>query len=183
MSEREQVENKPKLTPKMTAFVREYTADYNGTQAAIRAGYSPHTAQEQASRLLSNVIIIAAIEEIEDERTARSQVSNDRLFQELERIATFDARKLYDEKGNAIPLRELDDDTAAVIAGLKVFEEFDGKGEERVLIGYTKEYKISDKQAAIEKLLKSRGLLVERKDITSGNEPIKFLVGVDPNDV
>ena len=41
------------LTPRQAAFVREYLLDGNGTQAAIRAGYSKNTANEQASRLLT----------------------------------------------------------------------------------------------------------------------------------
>lgn len=51
------------LTPKQWAFVREYLVDCNGTQAAIRAGYSPRTANEQASRLLANANVRAAVEE------------------------------------------------------------------------------------------------------------------------
>jgi phage terminase small subunit len=50
------------LTPKQAAFVREYMVDHNGTQAAIRAGYSARTASEQASRLLTNVKVSKAIE-------------------------------------------------------------------------------------------------------------------------
>lgn len=42
------------LTPKQLQFCREYLIDHNGTQAAIRAGYSKKTAEMQASRLLSN---------------------------------------------------------------------------------------------------------------------------------
>jgi len=41
------------LTSKQEVFVREYAIDKNATQAAIRAGYSEKTAQEQGSRLLS----------------------------------------------------------------------------------------------------------------------------------
>ena len=37
------------------AFVQEYLIDRNGRAAAVRAGYSPKTAQEQSSRLLSIV--------------------------------------------------------------------------------------------------------------------------------
>lgn len=49
------------LTDKQARFVQEYLKDCNGTQAAIRAGYSEKTAQEQSSRLLSNVMVAAAI--------------------------------------------------------------------------------------------------------------------------
>ena len=49
------------LTTKQRLFVDEYIIDFNGTQAAIRAGYSTRTAQEQSSRLLSNVMVAEAI--------------------------------------------------------------------------------------------------------------------------
>lgn len=45
------------LTLKQAAFVREYLKDFNGTQAAIRAGYSPNGARQQASQLLTNPAI------------------------------------------------------------------------------------------------------------------------------
>ena len=48
---------KAKLTSKQDVFVREYSKDSNATKAAIKAGYSPHTARQQGSRLLTNVDI------------------------------------------------------------------------------------------------------------------------------
>lgn len=51
------------LTPKQERFVQEYLIDLNATQAAIRTGYSAKTANEQASRLLANVKIAAAVSE------------------------------------------------------------------------------------------------------------------------
>ena len=50
------------LTPRQARFVKEYLIDMNGTQAAIRAGYSKHTANEQAARLLAKVSVKAAVE-------------------------------------------------------------------------------------------------------------------------
>lgn len=46
-------------------FCEEYLTDANGTQAAIRAGYSPKTANEQAARLLVNVSIQNYIRELQ----------------------------------------------------------------------------------------------------------------------
>ena len=51
------------LSPKRQRFVDEYVVDFNGTQAAIRAGYAPKAANEQAARLLANASVKAAIEE------------------------------------------------------------------------------------------------------------------------
>lgn len=60
-----------KLSPKQERFAREYLLDLNATQAAIRAGYSPKTAQEQASRLLSNVMVAARVAELKAKRAEK----------------------------------------------------------------------------------------------------------------
>jgi phage terminase small subunit len=49
------------LNNKQRAFVEHYLTCWNATEAARRAGYSVKTAQEQGSRLLSNVIVQTAI--------------------------------------------------------------------------------------------------------------------------
>ena len=52
-----------KLTAKQQRFCDEYLIDLNATQAAIRAGYSKKTANEQGSRLLTNVSVKNYIDE------------------------------------------------------------------------------------------------------------------------
>ena len=52
----------PPLNARQQRFVAEYLIDLNATQAAIRAGYSPHTAFVQGSRLLSYASVRAAVE-------------------------------------------------------------------------------------------------------------------------
>lgn len=42
------------LSPKQLIFVQEYMRSGNGKQAAIAAGYSEHSAESQASRMLKN---------------------------------------------------------------------------------------------------------------------------------
>ena len=50
-----------KLTEKQKRFVAEYLIDLNATQAAIRAKYSPKTADVQGVRLLGNVKVQEAL--------------------------------------------------------------------------------------------------------------------------
>lgn len=55
------------LTEQQKLFCREYVNNrYNGTQAAILAGYEEHSARFQASRLLTNDNILAEIKSIQD---------------------------------------------------------------------------------------------------------------------
>jgi phage terminase small subunit len=66
-----------KLTPKQLRFVDEYLVDLNATQAAIRAGYSAKTANEQGARLLSNVMVQAALAERMKAREQRTEVNDE----------------------------------------------------------------------------------------------------------
>lgn len=67
------------MTPKQSAFVREYVIDHNGTQAAIRAGYSPHTANEQAAGLLAKPSIQEAVAALEAQHQERCAVTVESL--------------------------------------------------------------------------------------------------------
>ncbi len=68
------------LTPKQKAFAELY--DGNGTEAAIKAGYSPKTAAFQASRLLKNVNIQNAIKNRE-QKESRGRIANRQQRQEF----------------------------------------------------------------------------------------------------
>jgi phage terminase small subunit len=63
--------SKRALTPKQDMFVREYLIDLNATQAAIRAGYSAKTAEEQGYQLLRKTSVAAAIQAGMDARAAK----------------------------------------------------------------------------------------------------------------
>ena len=51
------------MTPKQHRFVDEYLVDLNATQAAIRAGYSEKTAEQQGYQLLQKTSVSEAITE------------------------------------------------------------------------------------------------------------------------
>lgn len=73
------------LTAKQKAFCHEYLVDFNGTQAAIRAGYSKNTAQEISSENLSKPIIKKYVQELCDEITGNTNkiiIENVRFWEE-----------------------------------------------------------------------------------------------------
>ena len=162
-----------KLTPKQKRFVDEYLIDLNATQAAIRAGYSPKTANEQGARLLANVSIAQTIQKAMQDREQRTEITQDRVLQEYARLAFYDPRKLFQPDGTPKPIEALDDDTAAALAGLEVREEFEGAGENRTFVGYTKKYKLANKLGALDSLAKHLGLF-EPKEEDSEEETIKI---------
>lgn len=150
------------LTPKQERFVQEYLIDLNATQAAIRAGYSAKTAEQQAYQLLQKTSVSAEIAAAQQKRAERTGITQDRVLQELARIAFFDIRRLYNQNGAMKAPHELDDEAAAVLAGVDVTEEFEGRGEDRVSIGFTKKAKVFDKGAALTLAMKHLGMLKEK---------------------
>lgn len=154
-----------KISPKQQRFVEEYLIDLNATQAAIRAGYSPKTAQEQASRLLSNVMVAEAVRKAQEERSRRTGITQDRVLQELARLAFFDIRQLYREDGTLKAPHELDDDTAAAVAQMESLEEFAGRGEDRELIGFTRKAKVFNKDSALSLAMRHLGMLNDKLTI------------------
>lgn len=150
------------LNQRRLLFVKEYLVDLNGTQAALRAGYAPSRAEHTAWELMKLPEVQAAIAEGMRERNARVQITQDRVLQEVARLAFLDIRKALHEDGSLKPITELDDDTAAAIAGLDLLEEFAGHGEERVQIGWTKKIKLADKARALELLMRHMGMLNDK---------------------
>ncbi|MCL4771126.1 MAG: terminase small subunit, partial [Burkholderiaceae bacterium] len=84
------------LDPRHQRFVTEYLIDLNGTQAAIRAGYSANSAAEQACDLLRNPRIKGAIEEGQRKLQAKLEMNAERVVQKLAQIATADPRELVE---------------------------------------------------------------------------------------
>jgi phage terminase small subunit len=75
-----------KLTDKQEAFCKEYLIDLNATKAASRAGYSEKTAQEQGSRLLSNVMIQDRLAELKADREKRLQIDADWVLKQAVKV-------------------------------------------------------------------------------------------------
>lgn len=92
------------LTPKQARFVEEYLQDLNATQAAIRAGYSVRTANQQGPRLLESPNVNAAIEARKAARSERTQIDADWVLKRLVEEAEADVADLYDDAGNLLPV-------------------------------------------------------------------------------
>ena len=75
------------LPPKQARFVEQFLIDLNATQAAVRAGYSPKTAQSQSSRLLSNVMVQTAIVDAIQVRSERTKIDQDWALRMLKQNA------------------------------------------------------------------------------------------------
>lgn len=164
------------LTAQQQRFCDEYLVDYNGTAAYQRAGYSakPRSAAVESQKLLAKPAVQAYLRTKAQALAAKLEVTAEATLRELARVAFFDPRRAFNSDGSLKPIGEWDDDTAAAIAGIEVFEEFEGRGEDREQVGHTKKVKIASKVDALGKLAQHFGLLQRKVELTGPNGgPVK----------
>ena len=143
-----------KLTDKQELFCNEYLVDLNGTQAAIRAGYSEATAKEIAYENLTKPHIQERLTVLMEERAARLELSQDMVLREYCKLAFFDIRKIFNEDGSLKKVVELDDETAGALVSMKT------------LASMETEYKLADKKGALDSLARHLGMFVDKVEMT-----------------
>jgi hypothetical protein len=84
------------MTDRQRAFAREYTLDFNGKNAAIRAGYALKSAANNATLCLEHPLVQAEIQRLMQRIEERSTISGARVLQEAWGIATADVNDLVE---------------------------------------------------------------------------------------
>lgn len=160
------------LTDKQERFCQEYMIDFNGAQAAIRAGYSPDSAKEIASETLTKPNVQERLSQLKKEAAEQFGVSKQQLINELKKIAFFDIRKIYSDHNSLLDIKDFDDDSAGAVAGIEVDEII----SQRETIGYTKKVKLHSKIAAIERVSRMLGYDEPSKSELTGpnGQPLQF---------
>lgn len=135
------------LTPKQSRFVEEYLRDLNATQAAIRAGYSSRSANEQGAQLLAKPHIMAAIDAAKAARSTETKIDAAWVLKRLAAEAEADVADIYGDDGELLPLKKWPKIwRQGLIAGFDVEEiEVDG-----VKVGIIRKVKVSDRVRRLE---------------------------------
>lgn len=96
---------------------------------------------------------------------ARDEWAKEAVLAELRLIGLTDVRTLLNTDGAMLPKDQWPEEIARAVSSLEVYEEYFGSGSDRRLIGYTKKIKLWDKMAALEKVGKAIGVLVDKSEI------------------
>ncbi|WP_019646187.1 terminase small subunit [Novispirillum itersonii] len=158
------------MSAKARRFVDEYMIDLNATQAAIRAGYSARSAKTQGSHLMTRPEVQAAVAAAQAGRSRRTEITADRVVEELARVAFFDLRRVFRPDGALIPVADLPEDVAAALAAVDLATV--GKGEGAV--EHIAKIKTADKLRALENLARHLGMFRERVEVSGpGGGPVE----------
>lgn len=155
-----------KLTDKQELFAREYLKDLNATQAAIRAGYSEKTAQMQSSRLLSNVMVQDCIAALKAERNEEVGIDAAYVLRRLVEIDQMDVLDIMTDDMSIKPVSQWPASWRRYLSGFDLADMFEGRGEDREMVGILKKIKWPDK-------VKNLELLGKHVDVQAFKENIK----------
>lgn len=149
------------LTKKQKLFVDEYLVDLNATQAAIRAGYSEKAAHDIGSENLRKPNIEKEIQKRMADRERRTEITQDRVLQELAKIGFADVTNFVTIEHDCVKIRataDMPSDKIGAIAGIK-------EGANGI------EIKLNDKGKALELIGRHLGMFRDKLEV-SGNMQI-----------
>jgi len=155
------------LTRRQQRFVEEYLIDLNGTQAAIRAGYSKRTAAEAGYENLRKPQIAEAIETAQKARSERTEITADRVLTELALLGFANMADYTRLVGTErVPhLTDATRDQLAAVQEITVEDFTDGRGEDAREVKRVK-LKLADKRPALVDIGRHLGMFKERHEHT-----------------
>jgi phage terminase small subunit len=148
------------LNERQSRFVQEYRKDRNATQAAIRAGYSKHTAKQSGSRMLSNLDVKMALAEVRERFEKQVDVTVEGIVRNLAEVAERCLQK--------VPVMERDPTDRRDLRQKRDLETGEGVWE----------FDASGANRSLELLGKHLGMLTEKHELAGpGGKSIAIFIG------
>ena len=167
---------KKKLTAKQDMFCREYLADLNATQAAIRAGYSKKTAPIIGFENLHKPNIAEVIAERMAKRTEKVEINAEYVLRRLHEIESFDSTDMYNDDGTLKNVSEWPERAGMIISGIDVSTVTKDGNADKVM---TKKIKIESRTKALELLGKHVNVKAFEKEGMELPEGVEFHFHLD----
>lgn len=148
------------LNDRERLFVREYLADLNATQAAIRAGYSPKSASKCTYRIFKRPRVKAAVGAAMAERAAKLEITAERVLRELALLGFANVMDYFTPQADGsarVDLSGLTRDQAAAIREVSTEEVTAGRGDTAREVRKVR-IKLADKKGNLELIGKHLGL-------------------------
>jgi phage terminase small subunit len=155
------------LTPKQAHFVEAMLLDPDHpTAAAVSAGVPVKSAAVMANKWLKMVKITSALEASRRAREARTQITQDRVLQELAILGFSDVSQYtLDERYHLTPVEGTPASAMRAVASVKHKVREHYREGDLVGVDHDVEYRLWDKNVALTSLAKHLGLLIERHEI------------------
>jgi hypothetical protein len=146
---------------KTNEIVRNLTESYGLSRSTIEKWIKTarpivEERQREAERITTKENEAAIIESAK-----RLNLSRERILEEYAKLAFFDIRKIFTVDGGLMSIKDIDDESAAAIAGI---ESYDNKiPDTEIVLGTVRKIKIAEKKGALDSLCKVLGYNLPEK--------------------
>lgn len=154
---------KPTLTPKQEKFCQQIVMGKTQSDA-YRAAFKPKRAKKttihvRACELMKLGKVKVRIAELKVPVVASVRKTREELLDKFQSGGWFDPRQMFDTHGNPHDIPALPDNEAMMLEGFEIVEEFSGKGADRIPVGYTRKFKLSDRHKYLTSYGKMMGFI------------------------
>ena len=144
------------LNLRQKRFASEYLLDYNATQAAIRAGYSARTANEQGCDLLAKPKIREEIDKRNDRVMLKLELSHERIIREFAKVGFSEITDFLSFGSGGVALKDsanIDPKKMGAIAEVSEVRSTRGTAEgDDIILNSNIKFKLHDKVRALVEL-------------------------------
>lgn len=154
------------LTEKQEEFCRKFAETGDAVSSARAAGYREAGVERRATRLLTDQRVRDRILALGGALSHVTELTPDRVVEELLAIGTFDLRSLFDESGRMRPVGQLDAKAARAISSIEVTTKVKPDGD----IETVHKVKTCSKERALELLGKHLGMWAGQDTDEVGDE-------------
>ena len=162
-----------KLTPKQRKFCLEYLKDFNATRAAVDAGYSKRSAKEIGSGNLTKHNVQEHLSKKINKAEQMAEIDIALILKHLYNMAFFDARTLYSEDGDLLPMSEWPPEAGKLVQDIDVQTRQVDKDTTITI----KKIKIPSRERNTENLGRYLAMFTDKiKDVSDPKEMLHFYV-------
>lgn len=153
------------LTPKQEHFARlvaegeTYADAYRGAYN-VRKNTKLESIWVNSSKLMADAKVQQRVLEIKDNAVKKAEITLIDVLEKLAILLNFNLKDLFNEDGTMKAIHELTDEQAMCIQDYQCEELFQNMGGERVMIGYLKKVKVTDRLSAIDKWMRKFGAYI-----------------------
>lgn len=150
-------------TDKQRALALALAQGMGKEEAMLHAGYSKVQAHKCEKAVIEHPRVVILAGWYASQAIKKNEVTVERVIEEVCHMILADPAELFDENGNVLGVRDMPESIRRAISAVDVFEEYQGRGENREAIGMTKKLRFWDKVGAVEKLAKMKGWYAPEK--------------------
>ena len=157
------------------AYIKHHLNAFKAYESVYGEKENRNSSEVNASKLLSNTKIAARIAELYAEFLDKEKYSANFVLEEMFKIANSDPIEMLNEDGSMKQMSDIPVHTRKTISSFEMVEYYEGQGDDREQVGWTKKVKFWSKDKQLENLGRYHKMFTDKTEVEIGNNLEKLI--------